>query len=258
MQKVVGSSPIIRSIKPAGNGGFSRGAATAAFWAVIRLSLLSLLAAALSGCGTETSTSEPADDTGPRPRGETPPAPRYAPGECQRVGRSDTGLLRLCFAPRSAGAHGEFIVEADGTARTVPIAPPGPTPTASDAGKAGHWAWAALSPDRKTILAQWSAECEVPITFLVDAGGGTPTAVTGEADWASSPVSVALGWTTDNRALVFLPKGPACGSGAGEAGVYLYSDPGAGKLFLRAEGDRTPVEPSRRPRSAAALREAAS
>ena len=203
-------------------------------------------------------TDAPTDGTAPEASDETAPPSDYAPDECQRVRRSDSGLLRLCFDSRSGEAHGEFIVEADGVARTVPIAPPGPTPTAADAGKAGHWAWAALSPDRQTILAQWSAECEVPIAFLVDADGGMPTPVTGEDDWASSPESVALGWTTDGRALVFLPRGPACASGVPKPGVYLYSGRGAGKLLVPARDGRAPIKGSREPRSVSSLRETAS
>ena len=224
--------------------------------AIVRLSLPVLIAgAALVGCGTEAS--EPMDETAPEAH-ETAPAPDYAADECQRVGRSDIGLLRLCFDGRSVDAHGEFIVAADGMARTVPIESPGPTPTAAAAGAVGHWAWASSSPDRQTILAQWSAECEVPIAFLVHADGGSPTPVTGEEDWATSPVSVALGWTTDGRALVFLPEGPVCGSGAPKPGVYLYSAPGVGRLLLPGIDGRSPVEGSRRPRSVTALRETAS
>jgi hypothetical protein len=225
----------------------------------VRLSLLVLLAAVLAGCGTGTSASEQTGDTRSEAIEETAPAPDYAPDECQRVGRSDAGLLRLCFAGGfSRQPHGEFIVEADGTALTVPIKPPGPTPTATDAGKVGHWAWAALSPDRQTILAQWSAECEIPIAFLVDADGGPPTVVTGEDDWATSPESVALGWTTDGRALVFMRKETVCGSGVPRPGVYLYSAPGAGRLFIRPREGQAPLEGSKRPRSIASLRDTGS
>ena len=224
----------------------------------VRLSLLAFLVAVLAGCGTDTSASEPADETATGAHDETAPTADYAPEGCQWVGRSAVGLLRLCFDGSSVGAHGEFIVAADGTARTVPIRAPGPTPTAAAAGQVGHWAWAALSPDRQTILAQWSAECEVPIAFLVDADGGMPKVVTGEDDWASSPDSVALGWTTDGRALVFLPKGPACGSGVPKPGVYVYAAPGVGRLLIPAKDGRTSVKGSKRPRSVASLREAAS
>lgn len=176
-------------------------------------------------------------------------------GPCQAVGRTDTGMLRLCFKP-NRDFHGQFVVISGGTARAVAVTPPGPTPTASDAGKAGHWAWAALSPDRTRILAQWSGECEVPIAFVVSATGGTPQPVTGEDDWATSPDSVALGWTTDGRVAVFLPKGPACGSGSAKPGIYVYSEPGAGELLTQTR--QVPLRASTKPRTAKSLRQAAS
>lgn len=69
-------------------------------------------------------------------------------------------------------------------------------------GKVGHWAKAYLSPDGKTLLAQWTAECEIPAAFLVSVRGGAPRVVTGEADWTNAPRSVADGWTDDGRAIV--------------------------------------------------------
>ena len=76
--------------------------------------------------------------------------------------------------------------------------------------KVGHWAKAFLSPDGKTFLAQWSAECEIPAAFFVPVRGGTPRVVTGEADWAKAPQSVADGWTEDGRAIVEVSRGD-CG-----------------------------------------------
>jgi hypothetical protein len=76
--------------------------------------------------------------------------------------------------------------------------------------KIGHWAKAFLSPDGKTFLAQWSAECEVPTSFVVSVRGGVPRAVTGEADWVEAPPSVADGWTEDGRAIVEISRGD-CG-----------------------------------------------
>jgi hypothetical protein len=77
--------------------------------------------------------------------------------------------------------------------------------------KVGHWAKAFLSPDGKTFLAQWSAECEVPFAFLVPVRGGAPRVVTGEADWRRAPQSSADGWTEDGRAIVEISRGD-CGT----------------------------------------------
>ena len=90
--------------------------------------------------------------------------------------------------------------------------------------KIGHWSKAFLSPDGKTFLAQWSAECEVPFAFLVPAGGGTPRVVTGEAEWAKAPQSVADGWTEDGRAIVEVSRGD-CGAAAHRA-IYLVAADG--------------------------------
>jgi hypothetical protein len=216
--------------------------------------MLAVLAGFLAACGeTDAAPRKQQSSTVVLTTGN----PVTGRGPCQAVGRTDKGMLRLCFKPGYRYGHGQFIVASGGTARAVPLAPPGPTPTASDAGKTGHWAWAALSPDRTTILAQWSAECEVPLAFLVDATGGNPRPVTGEDDWANSPESVALGWTTDGRAIAFLPHGPACGSGAPKPGIYLYSEPGSGELLIRTRGSRVALKPSTKSRTLATLRGAA-
>jgi hypothetical protein len=207
--------------------------------------LVIVLAVGLAGCGTEA----------PRQAAGTTQAGAAPRGECQPVGQMDDESLTLCFA--AAGRdQGRFFLETGATQRELGVLPPRPTPSASDAGRVGHWAWAALSPDGQTILGQWSGECEVPIAFLTEVGGGRPEPVTGEDDWAHSPESVALGWTTDGRAIVFLPKGPACGSGVDRPGIYLYSTSGRGKLIVGTK--RTPLEPSIEPRSVAAIRRAGS
>jgi hypothetical protein len=73
------------------------------------------------------------------------------------------------------------------------------------------------------FVAEWSAECEVPIGFFVRAGKATRP-VTGEVDWAKSPESTVLGWTTDGRAIVRIAK-TSCGF-TGKPGLYLISPAG--------------------------------
>lgn len=94
----------------------------------------------------------------------------------------------------------------------------------------GFWRYALVSPDGRTLLAQWSRECESPSAFFVPTGGGLPRAVTGERDWAKAPESSAIGWTSEGRARVLL-HGPACGLGAQRPGVYLI-DPERGSVTL--------------------------
>ena len=85
--------------------------------------------------------------------------------------------------------------------------------------KVGRWSKAYLSPDGKTFLAQWLSECEVPAAFLVPVRSGVPRVVTGEADWAKAPPSVADGWTEDGRAIVEVWRGD-CGPPS-HRGMYL-------------------------------------
>jgi hypothetical protein len=105
-----------------------------------------------------------------------------------------------------------------------------------------------------TLLGQWSAECEVPIAFFIPAAGGEARVVSGEDDWATSPTSVALGWTTDDRAIVLFPKEAPCGV-PGRAGLYLIGTGGTRTRIRGVDSFVTNLQPSLRPRSAASLKE---
>ena len=98
----------------------------------------------------------------------------------------------------------------------------------------GHWRWATPSPDGRWVLAQWSAECEVPIAFIADVATGALRTVTGEAgaDWVGAPTSTGLGWLPDGRAAVWV-RDSACGAGASAPGVHLL-DPATSDLELVA------------------------
>ena len=74
------------------------------------------------------------------------------------------------------------------------------------------------------MLGQWSGDCEVPTAFFISLGGGKPVPVTGERNWAKSPETMAYGWTTDGRAIVFIPTKPACGTGVFRPGIYLVAE----------------------------------
>ena len=97
----------------------------------------------------------------------------------------------------------------------------------------GHWPNAWLSPDGRTLLAQWSGECEIPVAFFVPAGGGPMRPVTGERDWRQSPESVALGWMADGRARVRL-LGGLCGHAGDPPGIYAIH-PRTGEATLLKE-----------------------
>jgi len=97
--------------------------------------------------------------------------------------------------------------------------------------RVGHWAWAELSPDRRTVLAQWSAECETPIAFFVPVRRHHAKPVSG-TNIVSAPESVGLGWLRGNRAVVHFPEG-LCGGGLDVPGVYLVPVGGRPRLIVR-------------------------
>ena len=143
---------------------------------------------------------------------------------CQDAGRSGRSAFRVCYrpqlsrqAPAAAERHGRLQVsEANEPWRTIEV----PHPLGVKLGQpaAGHWDWAAVSPDGEWLLAQWTAECEVPIAFLVPLGGGKAVPVA--RDRYGPATSKALGWTRDGRAIVELP-GLSCGSTSQRPGTYV-------------------------------------
>jgi hypothetical protein len=99
----------------------------------------------------------------------------------------------------------------------------------------GHWRYQLFPSVGTASLAQWSGECETPTAYWIDADGSEHI-VTGERDLSAAPESVAIGWTPDGQALVFLPHG-ACGGSASQPGVYRYPAPGVGELVYPTGND---------------------
>jgi len=66
----------------------------------------------------------------------------------------------------------------------------------------GWWRRVLVSPNRRSLLAQWSGECEVQSTYILPSTGGAPRAIFPVAGAAS----FALGWSDDGRARVALPS----------------------------------------------------
>jgi hypothetical protein len=89
-------------------------------------------------------------------------------------------------------------------------------------GKVGHWVWASRSPRGKEVLAQWSAECEVPVAYLI--AGGKLRAYGSEA--------VALGWLPSGAALIHFPNGPCAGTSHAR-GIYAVPSAGTARLMLK-------------------------
>jgi hypothetical protein len=97
------------------------------------------------------------------------------------------------------------------------------------AGREGHWESARLSPDGRTLLLQWSAECEIPVAYFATANGRRLRPVV-----PGGPDSRALGWSADGRAVVLLPL-TSCAGGP-DKGIFLVN-PGTGRKQLLARGE---------------------
>jgi hypothetical protein len=120
--------------------------------------------------------------------------------------------ILLCGSARSRSKAPQAIVELVG-GRLIARAPvKAPAPNIAPV---GHWAGVSLSPDGRTLLAQWSAECETPQVFLVTRRTGSIRRLGGAAD-----ESIALGWTSDGRALVYFSTGVCGGTHHGGPGIY--------------------------------------
>jgi hypothetical protein len=78
--------------------------------------------------------------------------------------------------------------------------------------KGGYWRSIELSPDRRSLLLQWSGECESQTAYLARADGRGLRVVGRE--------SVALGWARSGRAVLDLPRG-ACAGSTRRPGIYL-------------------------------------
>ena len=172
-----------------------------------------------------------ATDAGVHVAARPPETALDVPAGCTPTERDPALAVALC-GPRSAQQIGDRIVVNDGSGwRDLVAAPPVP---AGDQ-LAGHWAWAAPSPDGRWVLAGWSAECEVVTSLMVSVADGSVRAVTGEAGtaWRGAPESGFLGWSSDGRALAVFGGTPGCGTSApARRGVYLVSPDDAARQLL--------------------------
>jgi hypothetical protein len=91
----------------------------------------------------------------------------------------------------------------------------------------GRWRKVFVSPDGKTLLAEWSGACEVPTAYLIAADGGRPRAITNYAN--GSATSFALGWQ-GAKARVRLPEGEGLKV---KPGIYLVDPATMAKTLVR-------------------------
>lgn len=159
----------------------------------MRAALLAVLVAAVAGCGGDSRE-------GARPAATTAGSvAATTPDSCHDAGRHGAVGYRLCFAS-NRGDHGRLYADEDGRSTLVRVDPPY---RASGQPLIGHWRRALLSPDGGWFLLEWSAECEVPFTFVVRSGGGTPRPALGQPRrWGKAEPSTAVGWRDERTALV--------------------------------------------------------
>ena len=181
-------------------------------------SRLALLAAvsALAGCGGEAVTA-------PKPDPPRPAAPKRF---CSRSVHAPQ--YRTCWVPGPKSGP-STIERRESAGGWSVIARPPVRPYRGS--WHGRWIAAFLSPDRRTLLAQWSAECEIPIAFFVPARGGRPSTVLG-VPYAKAPESLAKGWESDGRARVEFWEG-LCGKGVERPGLYLVDPKSRRVTFVR-------------------------
>ena len=152
-----------------------------------QLILLCTLAVALGGCGGE-------EEAAPAPAASIPSGPT-----CEQFGEHEAVTYELCWKP-NAGQHGTFVVAEGGKRAIVPVEPPF-VPAGQP--RIGHWREAVLSPNSRWLLLEWSAECEVPFTFVVRSSGGAVRPAFGRARrWWDGQPSTAVGWLNDGTAIV--------------------------------------------------------
>jgi hypothetical protein len=160
-------------------------------------------------------------------------APADLPGGCIPTQQDDALAVALCGSGVGMNLLGNRILVNSGNGWRQIIGLP-PVPAGSDF--AGHWAWAAPSPDGRWVAGSWSAECEVPIGFFVSVADGSVHTVTGEAGaaWRNGPTSGIIGWQADGSAMGIFGGETACGTPAAvPRGIYLVTaDKGSRRLLL--------------------------
>ncbi|MBW3614178.1 MAG: hypothetical protein KY439_02585 [Actinobacteria bacterium] len=164
---------------------------------------------------------------------ELPPPPAPAPFADDCIDAHESGATVVARCGAAPTPNRIDVATGRRAPRTLTGSPAGPPPPGQP--EIGHWSTVRLSPDGSMLLAEWSAECEVPTAFLIDTSTGAWRTVTGEkgTEWPQAPTSTVAGWLPDGRPVVALRAG-ACGTADATPGVYTTSSaPGSSKPDLR-------------------------
>jgi hypothetical protein len=117
---------------------------------------------------------------------------------------------------------------------TLPILPSARFPGS----ETGSWEWSSLAPNGNMILGQWRrqvSECSDQVSYFIPIEGEDASPVTGVASAQDAPKSIALGWTRNGRAMVYIPR-YACGDEFDRPGIYAFAAPGIGSLIVPEHG----------------------
>jgi hypothetical protein len=205
--------------------------------AALGLAVVALGVAPLAGC-REDDASIAGTTQATSTRDDTPVAgttsPTGAPSDCTLMQPGTNVRYLLCRSTPTD--RGGFWFRGRGQ---IPIAYPYEAP-------GGQWSGGFLSGD--TLLAQWTAECEVPFAFFVPARGGTPRLVTGERSLRNAPSSIAHGWTTSGQAIIeVIPTCNEARPGKSESEIWLISPDGQKRRLGKDAGGWTnyvPLDPA--------------
>jgi hypothetical protein len=152
--------------------------------------LLAALALVAAGCGNAASERTPLDAIGVKTH-----------RSCTHASRGFRACTRFDHRGETSGLY-----RFSGNWRPLRATAPAP---------AGWWRRVVTSPDRSTLLLQWSGECEVQSTYLLSSRGGSPRAL------FRGHESTAIGWTHGGDAVVRLTEAVWRGNAEVHApGVY--------------------------------------
>jgi hypothetical protein len=127
--------------------------------------------------------------------------------------------FRTCFlGARNVHPTIERMTAAGWAVVTGPLKHPDPS---------AQWGRVWLSPDSRTLLAEWQFPCDSEVGVFVPMRGGTARVVTGQLDWRKAPISRPLGWTRDGQARVEVE---------GKRGVQLIDPRSVRRLPTRPRG----------------------
>lgn len=139
------------------------------------------------------------------------------PRGCRVGARLGSVEYQLCGYPYLRSQHSS-IVRANESGRRTLVGPAQrrpqpPTP-------AGSWQSITPSPDGRSLLAQWSGECETPTAYRIDIPSGRLT-ILGHGQKGEMVESHALGWN-GNEAIASLPHS-VCISSTETPGIYAFN-----------------------------------